>query len=337
MRAGRTTVALLAASFPVLAAACVGAGDDTLSVAPLSGAASAEGGAADATTDGQDGTAATPNPSHMETNAPTPAVAGIRVANWSSHAPPIDLCVAKHGTGAFRGPMLGTFVKSGDDAGADGGAALSFPYASAYSYVAPGQYDGRLVVAGASDCSAGIGADVTNLPTLLAGGYATIALIGEASPAAGAPGLQLIGLLDDAFADTGVGLRFINAVPSAALTLADFGEGSGGGFAPLFLAVHFGQAGTAAEAKVSDAAPPPVDPYGYASIAALSSATLSLRARNGAQDLATATDVNVAAGAVVTIVAVGLTELVECVDNAGTLSYLGACGIISAGGDAGTL
>jgi hypothetical protein len=309
----------------------MGGGDDTASPPA---AVRTDAGAPDVTADVQESATATPTSDHADTSSPPPPVAGIRIANWSPDAPAIDLCVAPHGTSAFRGPMLGTFFASDDDAGL---AALSFPYASAYTYVSPGQYDARLVVAGATGCAAGIGADVTNLPALSADGYATIALIGEANPAAGAPGLELVGFRDDGYASFGAALRFINAAPTAALTLADFGQISGTAFAPLFLAVHFGQAGNAAEAMVADAASGPVDANGYTSIGPLSGATLSLRARNGATDLALAQNVNVATGAVVTVVAVGSSELVECVDNAGTLSYLGTCGVISTGGDAGGL
>jgi hypothetical protein len=315
------------------AAGCMGGGDDTVSAAA---AVSSDAGAPDVSADvvQESATVTAASADHAEPSAAPPPVAGIRVANWSPDAPAIDLCVAPHGTTAFRGPMLGSLVGQGDDAGV---AALPFPYASAYSYVSPGQYDARLVVAGASNCAAGIGADVTNLPALDADGYATIALIGDANPAAGAPGLQLVGFPDDAYASSGAALRFINAAPVASLALADFGELSDTKFVPLFLAVHFGQASNAPEAMVADAASGPVDPNGYTSIGALSDATLSLRARNGATDLAVANNVNIAAGAIVTVVAVGPSELVECVDNAGTLSYLGACGVISGGGDAGGL
>jgi hypothetical protein len=309
----------------------MGGGDDTASSAI---AVTSDAGASDVTAEVQESATAAPTSDHAETSSTPPPVAGIRVANWSPDAPAIDLCLARHGTNAFRGPMLGAFLASDDDAGV---AALSFPCASAYTYVSPGQYDARLVVAGAPNCAAGIGADVTNLPALAADGYATIALIGDANPAAGAPGLTLVGFPDDGYASSGAALRFINAAPTAVLTLADFGEINGTTFAPLFLAVHFGQASNAAEAMVADAASGPVDPNGYTSIGPLSDATLGLRARNGGTNLALAQNVSVATGSVVTIVAVGSSELVECVDNAGTLSYLGTCGVISAGGDAGGL
>jgi hypothetical protein len=90
---------------------------------------------------------------------------------------------------------------------------------------------------------------------------------------------------------------------------------------------------------VSDAAARAVDPNGYMSVDPLSAATVSVPERNGALIAAMAENVNVAAEAVVTIVLVGAdsAELVECVDNAGTLSYLGTCAVISSGGDAGSL
>jgi len=335
MRAARTIVFLGASTLGVVTAGCMGSGDDSVSVAP----APATGDAALADAGGDAAEAAAPATDAAQTASPpakdsSATVAGIRIANWSPGAPAIDMCIAKHGTGAFRGPMLGNLA-GGDDAGTP---VLSFPYASAYTYVSPGQYDARLVVAGATNCSAGIGADVTSLPALSADGYATIAIIGETNAPTGVPGITVVGFLDDAFSAPGsAAVRFINAAPAASMVLADLGVDVGSTFAPLFFAVHYGQTGNASEAMVTGALPTSVDLFGYGAIAPLQNATVGLRARNGAGDLAAGQNVSIAAGAVVTFVAVGTTELVECVDNAGTQSYQGLCAVVSGGGDAGLL
>jgi hypothetical protein len=337
MRAARTIVAVAAVTLVACTVGCTGAGDTRPT--DDAGSVNADGGVRDATGDGAGAAADAMTSGTTATGGSPSAVAGIRVANWSPDAPPIDLCVAAHATGAFRGPLLGGLLEP-EDGGADGGAAVAalfYPYASAYTYVPPGQYDARLVPAGAPDCTGGIGADVTNLPALLPDGNATIALLGEVNPSAGRPGLRLAGFLDDPFATTGTAaLRFINAVTAPSMALADLGEeGNNGSFNPIFLAVHFGQAGTAPSAGALVTA---VDANGFGATAELSSATLSLRARNGAADLLTASGVNIAAGAVVTIVGVGAgsMQLVECVDDAPAVNgYMGKCSVISAAADAG--
>src|SRR5580698_4427991 len=41
------------------------------------------------------------------TSAPstTPTLAGVRLANWSADSPPVDFCLAPHGTTDFQGPL----------------------------------------------------------------------------------------------------------------------------------------------------------------------------------------------------------------------------------------
>ncbi|HZU82636.1 MAG TPA: hypothetical protein VE987_06955 [Polyangiaceae bacterium] len=158
-------------------------------------------------------------------------VSALRLANWSPGAPEVDFCVAAHGSGAFRGPWLA--AKAGGEGGVVG---LAFPQVSTYSFVSPGQYDVRLVVAGAPDCSAGIVTDATSLPTLAAGDFLTIAAVGAASAAGAAlPQLELAGFKDD-------GVFVMPASGAGASSASDGGDAASaaGGGAPDASAVDGG-------------------------------------------------------------------------------------------------
>src|SRR5580704_12402257 len=85
--------------------------------------------------------------------APTQAM--VRFAQLSPDAPALDVCLAAHGTGDYRGPLLAQFA---EDAGLPGDASapgLSFAEVSAYFAIEPGTYDVRLVAAGATSCAVG--------------------------------------------------------------------------------------------------------------------------------------------------------------------------------------
>jgi hypothetical protein len=283
-----------------------------------------EGGGDDATTSG----------SFDASDAPPPPTAYLRVANWSPDAPQVDFCIAPHGTTAFQGPLFAN-LEAADDAGT---AGLAFTKVSAYVNVPPGQYDARVVAAAAGSCAAGIGHDATTLPTLAANAAATIALFGDEVPSGGDPPLQLVGFLDHLAPLSPFELRFINAAPS--LGTADLVTGSlASGMLvqpkPLFLGVSFAQTDNAMEATVSDAAPPPVDRNGYATIAGLNAALLA-RPSAGASGpiVVTKMSVSVPTGNALTIVLVGgtssgiPTSLLECVDNAGSDNSLSDCHLL---------
>ena len=267
-----------------------------------------------------------------------PTVAGIRVANLSPDAPPVDFCIATHGTAAFQGPLLAQIAASPTLGASDAGTpGVGFEKVSAYASVSPGQYDLRAVAAGATDCSVGI-VDATMALRLVAGAYGTAALIGEADPIAKAPGLQIVPLIDEAVQpsvpDGGSAvllLRFLNAAPTA--TAVDFAiDGN-----RLFTGVPFGQVSSAANGA-SDAGIK-VDSSGYWSRAALSGAVVTVVASgspSGAQALAQGKS-SVATGAIVTIAVVGTSSgtidggapplvLLQCVDNAGTVGLFASCG-----------
>jgi Domain of unknown function (DUF4397) len=304
------------------------AGDDTNPPPPDAGAPDAS--IADASTDAPDA------PSDSGDAQPPPTVAGVRFALWSPDAPPVDFCLGAHGTGVFTPPLLAALWNAGDAGGPpDAGLPpLAFPNVTAYLYVPPGHYDVRIVVGGAGDCATGVAPDLTSLGTLAAGALATIALVGEAHPVAAVPPLALRAFLDDVEPKGAVGLRAINAAP--AIPAAAFGTGTlAKSFNALFSSVAFGAAGMGPDGGAPDGSAP-IDPNAYASVAALSGATLSAHAPGATADAVVATDISVAAGSLVTFVllagsagapSIQATQLLECIDNAGTLGPLSLCTI----------
>jgi Domain of unknown function (DUF4397) len=271
-----------------------------------------------------------------------PTLASLRMANWSADAPAIDYCLAPHGTGVFQGPQLAARAAAFDDAGAAsaGSGALAFPQVTAYLLVAPGQYDARVVAAGASDCSVAIvPQDVTDLPALAGGEFATIALMGATHPQHGEPALRIVGLRDELHGSLPDALivRVINAavdIPSV-----DVGTFDGMYLTPFFTyPVGFGVASVG----------PAADPNGY--IPTLPVMDLSIAARAASATLVDAGRLTMLAqspptvvlpnGLSVTFVVVGgngmvvdggvpLSQILECVDNSGTAGLQGACRIIS--------
>ena len=250
----------------------------------------------------------------------------------------MDLCLAPHGTKAFEGPLLGSRAAQLDDAGlVDAGApAVPFPDVTAYFLVAVGQYDARLVVAGAPDCnSSSIGADATGLPPLATGAAMTVALMGDPG---GTPGLGLVGFLDATNASgSNVTIRFINAAPGIAS--ADFGQFfQNVSFIPTFTSVAYGEAGTV-DGLTPDAVAPVSETYAQWQPA--SQATFAATPASGTSNAMILTgEVTLAGGAVITMVLVppppgtvttsGLPgALLECVDNAGVVGLLGNCQVVS--------
>lgn len=254
-----------------------------------------------------------------------PSLGGLRVANWSATAPPVDFCLAAHGTTTWRGPALGTAGPQEAGAGGDGGApgltfsdagttGLGFPGVVGYFYMAPGQYDIRFVAAGSPNCDVPLVAPgATDLPPVPKGGLVTVALLanaggdedagadtvrdagrdagGEGGRNAGDAGsarFMVVGFKDDtsvppasvlgkAGCDLGtagcIGLRFINAAPTAPLAglcnappafdLAN--EQTGPQVNPpaclaVFSGVAYGHASSPADTLVQ---PPFVDDQGY--------------------------------------------------------------------------
>ena len=305
-------------------AASEAAGDQTSGAASADGLADDEGAGGDSSSGDGAGSSSAEGGDGMPTVVIPPVVVSlVRFANWSPDSPAVDVCVAPHGTTAFMGPVV-----AGLDTAADSAVVgLPFPNASAYVDLSPGQYDARFVVAGATSCATGVGADATALPTLKAGSVTTMALVGEASPSGGDPGLQTVALSDDVSA-TAVALRFINASP--AISPADLGTGklASSNFVPLFDAVGFGQASKPQDAPDASAG---VDMFGYRSSEALSNITLSAHPSGGATDSVSAGGLSAAMGSVLTVTLIGGTssgiaaQLLVCIDNAGTVGALSNC------------
>ena len=175
------------------------AGDDTNPALPPAADASTLDAALDATTD-----TSPPTPSLRRSPSPSSASRTGRPIR-----PQLNFCFAPHGTSAFQGPFLAQQSTTLD---AGPSAALPYPNVSAYFVVAPGHYDGRVVVAGAANCDVAVAPDLTSLAPLAIGTFATLALLGSSHGAAdGAPALQLAAFLDDGVGGAKLGLRFINA------------------------------------------------------------------------------------------------------------------------------
>jgi hypothetical protein len=265
----------------------------------------------------------------------TATLALLRFANWSADSPAVDFCLAPHGTGAFQGPILGPWAAALNEAGVidAGSGALSFPDATGYLVVDPAQYDVRLVVAGATDCSAMITPDATSLPALVSGAAGTIALVGAASPQHGEPSLEIVGFLDDLTSNlpTAFVLRAINAAPD--LPKVSVGTLSGGSFQSDLVGVPFG-ASSAGVANVGRSLP---DPNGYVpvtplvdGIVAASPSVPTLLDGSAGSIVAQTSPLTVGVGAIVTVAVVGASgqtaaQIVVCIDNAGSVGLQGTC------------
>jgi hypothetical protein len=261
-----------------------------------------------------------------------PTMALLRLANWSPDSPPVDICIAPHGTTAFQGPLVAALAVG---VGCDGGAAgLPFPFASAYTPVPPGRYDARVVVAGATSCSVGILPDATSLPTLAVSSAETVALVGAVAPSGADYGLALTGFLDDLTAPAGSSaIRAINAAP--AMSQVDVGTGAlfASSFLAIFRGVPFDHASAPNEAWI----PYLVDANGYNSNKPISNSVLSAHASSSMVDAVSASGFSAPSGSVITIVVAGGTSstspaLVVCADNAGTVCALSDCNVLSPAG-----
>jgi hypothetical protein len=113
----------------------------------------------------------------------------------------------------------------------------------------------------------------------------------------------------------------------------DFGEGTlATSFMPLLTNVAFSSAGATAAADAGT-----LDTNDYLAVAPLSAARFSVHTTvGGSSDTATASNVTVAAGGIVTMALVNgktggaASQLLLCTDNAGpTAGVLGACSIVS--------
>jgi hypothetical protein len=259
----------------------------------------------------------------------------VRLAQLSPDTSAVDVCVAPHGSTAFRGPLIGQLAASMGDVDLDGGDAeaapgISYSQVSAYMPLDAGAYDVQIVAAGASDCASPLVA-ATPLPTLAAGAFTTVLLAGEASPAGAEAPLGLTALVDDSVLPGGAAmLRVVNAVPS--VPALDFGLGSAAAWIPVFTGVAFGAAGSHAATGEGT-----LDPAGYLPIGPLSAQPMSARPADAdaATDTAVATSVEVDFGSIATLVAIGgktgdaahPPQLLLCIDNQPSGGLLSDCSV----------
>jgi hypothetical protein len=239
----------------------------------------------------------------LEASGPT---AQVRVANWAPDAPEsgYDVCVAVHGTPDWSGPLLADAI---GDAGPADAAAPSIPFPGVTNYLlalAPAAYD-VAVVAGGAGCASPVKV-ATDLPALVAGGWYTMAIVGDAAPVGADPGLSVVVFTEDPSNAVAMAVRFLDVAPSIAS--ADFGLGTlASGFTPLETGVPFAGIVTTAAA---DAGVIP-DSNGYVSLAATGlattgSATFSAHAPTGdAGDLAVAPAVTLSPAPLSTVALVG--------------------------------
>ena len=261
----------------------------------------------------------------------------VRLAVWSPDEAAVDFCVAPHGSTSYVGPLVAQLAASAGTGPADaeaGPAGLSFPQVSAYVALAPQRFDVTIVAAGSGSCAGG-SLQATTLPELTAGSYTTLALVGDAQPAASDPGLSLVAFGDDTAVPApapGAWLRFINASPS--LPSVDFGIGSeqNANFQGLFSGVQFGQTGTQGGTDAGT-----VDVNGYLASLPSTGTVMSVHASTGgASDVAAADGVDFGFGSVTTIALVGgktgdvaePAQLIQCADGA-IAGWLSACAAIS--------
>jgi hypothetical protein len=263
-----------------------------------------------------------------------PGPAGIRLANLSPTAPNIDFCIAPQETGVFQGPLLAAYASMLNSQGiAPGGSNVSYQQVSSYISVKPDTYAVRIVAV--PDCSVGLLQTDVPVTTLANGGFATVALLGEALPRS----LQGIALADDPTQPVGEAgaklyLRFLHAAPNQGdieVTLNN---------KPDF-DLPFGQT-SSADAATQDASLK-VDKNGYlVTGGATNGASVGFLPAEDAAASALATGTfYAAAGAVVTLAVVGDSPqtdgatapfgILKCVDNAATVGVLGQCSVLDGG------
>jgi hypothetical protein len=214
--------------------------------------------------------------------------AQIRIANLSPSKPPIDVCLALHGSGQFNGPILKPVgvVDTG----------LAYPQVSKYLAVGAGQYDVRIVDGGATSCAQSL-YDATSLPALAVGRSYTIVGTGFIPPQSGNPSAFTVVVYgDDGATDaSSISLRFIHDAPNT--PPLDLVLGSGSTATGLFANVSYLSVGTA----------PQADGKGYVSQSAqLLPATLSLRVHGSSSDALVITRPSaLPGGSVATLFAIG--------------------------------
>jgi hypothetical protein len=247
----------------------------------------------------------------------TGGTALIRIAQLSPNKPPIDVCLAVHGSNKFTGPILKPA----------GVAATGLAYSQVSKYLAvPGaQYDVRIVDGGATTCAQSL-FDANNLPVLFGGGAFTIVGTGFIPPNPNNPtSFTVIVYTDNTTTNEDKALlRFIHDAPD--VPPLNFGIGSGASFSELFADVSF--------LHVGGNMPVSTDGNGYASINPTAPPiTYSVRQVGSATDaLTVSSPLALPANSLTTVFAIGdlggtpkPLQMLVCSDNSPPIGPLTAC------------
>lgn len=309
-----------------LSARATGSTTDVLAIKPATLAADAS---ATAFAIGEIGNATAPlrvllckdsGPPHMlftECNivGDAPERAQVRIAHFSPDAPAVDVCLARAGSDAWQGPLLGAL-------GATGG--LAYSKVTKYVTLPVAAYDARIVLAGATDCSTPAVPDTAGI-ALAPNLYATVGAIGtldRSGLAAHDPAFRLKVFVDDASVSSGKAkLRFVHASPGT--PTVDVGLGSGTGYTNIFDDVSFSNVATNQ----------PMNDRGYVETTAFNS-PVSARVSGTTSDALTV-HVQLATGAIATAFAIGgktgshinPLRVLVCADNGAGIGLLAQCAI----------
>jgi hypothetical protein len=252
--------------------------------------------------------------SHCSLVGGPPALSYVRVAHLSPDAPEVDVCLRTAGAASFSGKPLVASL---------GGAGIVYAQVTTYVPLPAGAYDVRITATG--DCASGAVPDTLDVK-VTAGRNATIAALGEVSPAGTDPAFRLGVFVDEVTANPTEGkLRFIHASPGT--PAVDIGLRNGTVETHIFSDVSFGQVGQDTLADAHGYLP--TSPFENDSISAVATAThdLALRVSN----------VSLGAGSIVTTFAIGgktgdtknPLEVLVCEDNATPTGLLTPCLAIS--------
>jgi Domain of unknown function (DUF4397) len=243
-----------------------------------------------------------------------PSLGYARIAHLSPDAPNVDVCLRTAGAAAFTGkPLLASLV----------GTGIVYPEVTTYVPLPAGSYDVRITATG--NCDAGAVPDTLGVNVPL-GIHATVAAVGDLSPAGSDPAFQLKVFPDDAIPSATAGeLRFIHASPGA--PAVDIGLRSTTLETHIFSDVSFGQVGQDPLADANGYLP--ASPFADDSISAVITATKVLALR--------VSGVSLSAGSLVTTFAVGgktgdtmnPLQILVCDDSAAPKGLFTVCSALS--------
>jgi hypothetical protein len=247
-----------------------------------------------------------------------PPTALVRIAALSPDKPPLDVCIAPHGSSSFTGPLLkSTGVGSG---------GLAYGKVSAYLHVPAEPLDYRFVLASVGTCAPSMLGDFTGVQAPIAGQSYTLGIIGFITPPPGNTNVATVRLYtDDAAGNaTKVLVRTVHASPDTGGL--DVGTGSGASFTAIFSNVTFPNFGTSVT--------PQSDANGYVSVdPPAAPPTFSARAHGESHDTLVATlPAAPPAGTIATVFVIGDStgspqplKMLVCVDNAPAPNGVSAC------------